>query len=52
MHINGNVSGSETETLSLDGDDFGSPFSWIDEYSDEYLDYFAVLDLAATESSL
>jgi hypothetical protein len=34
----------------LDGDDFGSPFSWIEESSDEDLDYFAMLDVAAAES--
>jgi hypothetical protein len=50
MPINGNVSGSETELLSSDGDDFRSPFSWIEESSDEDLDYFAGLDLATTES--
>jgi hypothetical protein len=50
MPINGNLSGSETESWSLDGDDFGSLFSWIEESSDEDLDYFAALDLAAAES--
>jgi hypothetical protein len=42
--------GSETESLSSDGDDFGSPFSWNEESSEEDLDYFAALDLAASES--
>ena len=32
--FNGNVSeGSEPRSWSSDGDDFGSPFSWIEEYS-------------------
>ena len=44
--------GSETESWSSDGDDFGSPFSWIEESSEEDLDYFVVLDLAASESLL
>jgi hypothetical protein len=48
--INGNLSGSETESWSSDGDDFGSPFSWIEESYDEDLDYFAALDVAATGS--
>ena len=50
MPVNGNSSGSETESWSSDGDDFGSPFSWIEESSDEDLDYFAMLDVAAVES--
>jgi hypothetical protein len=49
--FNGNVSeGSEPGSWSSDGDDFGSPFSWIEESSEEDLDYFAALDLAALES--
>jgi hypothetical protein len=51
MPINGNVSGSETESWSSDGDEFGSQFSWIEESSDEDLDYFSALDLAAAGSS-
>jgi hypothetical protein len=50
MAINGNASGSKTESWSSDGDDFGSPFSWIEESSDEDLDYFVALDLAAAQS--
>jgi hypothetical protein len=50
MPVNGNASGSKTESWSSDGDDFGSPFSWTEESSDEDLDYFAALDLAAAES--
>ena len=46
----GNLSGSETESWSSNGGDFGSPFSWIKESPDEDLDYFAALDVAATES--
>jgi hypothetical protein len=42
--------GSETESWSSDEDNFGSPFSWIEESSEEDLDYFAALDLAASES--
>jgi hypothetical protein len=50
MPVNGNAYGSKTESWSSNGDDFGSPFSWIEESSDEDLDYFAVLDLATAES--
>jgi hypothetical protein len=42
--------GSETESWSSDGDDFGSPLLWIGESSEEDLDYFVALDLAASES--
>jgi hypothetical protein len=48
--VNGNSSRSEAESWSSDGGDFGSPFSWIEESSDEDLDYFAALDVVATES--
>jgi hypothetical protein len=49
--FNANVSeGSETESWSSDGDDFGSPLSWIEESSEEDLDYFVALDSAASES--
>jgi hypothetical protein len=51
MPINANASGSEPESWSSDGDDFGSLFLWTEESSDEDLDYFAALDLAAAESS-
>jgi hypothetical protein len=50
--VNGNSSGSETESWSSDGGDFGSPFSLIEESSDEDLDYFAALDVAAVKSLL
>jgi hypothetical protein len=42
--------GSEPRSWSSDGEDFGSPFSCIEESSEEDLDYFVVLDLAALES--
>ena len=42
--------GSETESWSSDRDDFGSPLSWMEESFEEDLDYFAALDLAASES--
>jgi hypothetical protein len=42
--VNGNSS------WSSDGGDFGSPFSWIEESSNEDLDYFVVLDVATVES--
>jgi hypothetical protein len=35
---------------ATDGGDFGSPFLWIEESSDEDLDYFAALDVAAVEA--
>jgi hypothetical protein len=50
VHVNGNSPGSETESWSSDGGDFESPFSWIEESSDQDLDYFAVLDVATAES--
>jgi hypothetical protein len=48
--VSGNLSGSETESWSSNGGDFGSPFSWIKESPDEDLDYFAALDVAAAKS--
>jgi hypothetical protein len=42
--------GFETELWSSNGDDFGSPLSWIEESSKEDLDYFAAFDFAASES--
>jgi hypothetical protein len=48
--VNENLSGSETVSWSSDGGEFGSPFSWTEESSDEDLDYFATLDVAAAES--
>jgi hypothetical protein len=51
--LNGNVSeGSELGSWSLDREEFGSPFLWVEESSEEDLDYFAALDLAASESLL
>jgi hypothetical protein len=47
---NDSLSGSESGSWSSDGGEFGSPFSWT-ESSDEDLDYFAALDVAAAESS-
>jgi hypothetical protein len=48
--VNENLSGSETRSWSSDGGEFGIPFSWIEESSDEDLDYFAALDVATAES--
>ena len=49
--LNGNVSkGSELGSWSSDVEEFGSPFSWVEESSEEELDYFAALNLAASES--
>jgi hypothetical protein len=45
-----NLSGSRFECFESDGES-GSSFSWIEESSDEGLDYFAALDVAAAESS-
>jgi hypothetical protein len=47
---NDSVSGSKSGSFSSDGE-FESPFSWTRESSDEDLDYFAALDMAAVESS-
>jgi hypothetical protein len=43
--------GSESGSFSSDGGEFESPFSWTEESSDEGLDYFVALDVAAAESS-
>jgi hypothetical protein len=48
---NDSLSGSESGSFSSDGGEFESPFSWIEESSDEDLDYFAALDVATAESS-
>jgi hypothetical protein len=45
------LSGSESGSFSSGGGEFESPFSWTEEFSDEGLDYFAALDVAAVESS-
>jgi hypothetical protein len=51
--LSGNVSeGSEFGSWSSDEGEFGSPFSWVDESSEDDLDYFVALDLAASESPL
>jgi hypothetical protein len=46
---NYSVSGFESRSFSCD--EFGSPFSWVEESSDEGLDSFVVLDAAAVEFS-
>ena len=51
MPANDNLSGSGSGCFSSD-DESGSPFSWTKESSDEDLDYFAALYVAAAESSL
>jgi hypothetical protein len=48
---NDSFSGSESRSFSSDGGEFESLFSWTEESSNEDLDYFAVLDMAAAESS-
>jgi hypothetical protein len=45
-----NLFGSGSECFESDGES-GSSFSWTEESSDEGLDYFAVLDVAAVEPS-
>jgi hypothetical protein len=54
MSLSGNVSGeSDFGLWSSEGGKLGSPFSWTDdESSEDDLDYFAALDLAAAESPL
>jgi hypothetical protein len=47
---NDNLSASRSESFASDGE-FESLFSWTEESSDEDLDYFAALDVAAAESS-
>jgi hypothetical protein len=47
---NDNLFGSGSECFESDGES-GSLFSWTEESSDEGLDYFAALDVAAVESS-
>jgi hypothetical protein len=47
---NDSLSGSKSRSFSSDSE-FGSPFSWTEESSDEDLNYFAALDVAAAESS-
>jgi hypothetical protein len=51
--LSGNLSEvSEFGSWSSDGGEFGRPFSWVDKSSKDDLDYFAALDLAASESPL
>jgi hypothetical protein len=50
VHVDDNLSGSGSEFFEFDGES-GSSFSWTEESSDEGLDYFAALDVAAVESS-
>jgi hypothetical protein len=51
--LSGNVSeGSDFGLWSSEEGELGSPFSWVDESSEDDLDYFAGLDLAASESLL
>jgi hypothetical protein len=47
---NDNLWGSGSGSFSSDGES-GSTFSWIEESSNEDLDYFAALDVATVESS-
>ena len=47
---NDNLFGSRSDSFSSDGES-GSTFSWTEESSDEDLDYFVALDVAAVESS-
>jgi hypothetical protein len=46
-----NVPGSVSECFESDGES-GSSFPWTEESSDEGLDYFVALDVAAAEPSL
>ena len=51
--LSGNVSkGSELGLWSSDEEEFWNPFSWVEESSEEDLDYFASLDLVVSESLL
>jgi hypothetical protein len=47
---NDSLFGPESRYFSSDSE-FGSPFSWTEESSDEDLDYFAALGVAAAKSS-
>jgi hypothetical protein len=48
---NDSLSGSKSGSFSSDGGEFESSFSWTEESSNEGLDYFTALDVAAEESS-
>ena len=51
--LSGNVSeGSDFGLWSSEEGELGSPFSWVDESSEDDLDYFAALELAALEFPL
>jgi hypothetical protein len=51
--LSGDVSeGSDFGSWSSQDGELGSPFSWVDESSEDDLDYFAALDLAASEYPL
>jgi hypothetical protein len=50
MPANDSLTGSGSWCFLSDGES-ESPFSWTEESSDEDLDYFVVLDVAAAESS-
>jgi hypothetical protein len=50
LSANNNLFGSMSECFESDGES-GSLFSWTEESSDEGLDYFAALDVAAAETS-
>jgi hypothetical protein len=51
--LSGNMSeGSDFGSWSLEDGELESPFSWVDESSEDDLDYFVALDLAASESPL
>jgi hypothetical protein len=51
MRADDNLFGSVSECFESDGES-GSSFSWMEESSDEGLDYFVALNVAAAESSL
>jgi hypothetical protein len=51
VRANDGFSGSESRSFLSDGGGFESPFAWTEESSDEDLNYFAALDVAAAESS-
>jgi hypothetical protein len=48
--VDDSLFGSVSECFESDGE-FGSSFPWIEESSDEGLDYFDALDVAAAETS-
>ena len=50
MPAKDNLCGSGSGSFSSDGE-FGSSFSWAEKSSNEDLDYFVALDVAAAESS-